>query len=174
MSWYIFATARGWAALHTEHGTVNAAVLPCSSSPEGVIRHLEKYGLAGDLVFLSAGESCLPVIEQFQAYYQGEIISQWEATLNLGSLPVFTRRVLLQVYTIPYGRTMSYGEVARLLDNPAASRAVGQVMARNPIPLIIPCHRVVAAQGPGGFSSPGGVSQKEEMLAWEQKNFTRQ
>ena len=67
-----------------------------------------------------------------------------------------------------YGRTTSYGALARQLGDVTLSRAVGQAMGANPIPLIIPCHRVLASNGrPGGFSAPGGALSKLRMLALE-------
>lgn len=74
--------------------------------------------------------------------------------LVLGRMPPFLRRVLEECRRIPRGRTVSYGELARRCGRPRAARAVGQAMARNPLPILIPCHRVVAAIGVGGFS-PG-------------------
>jgi O-6-methylguanine DNA methyltransferase len=63
---------------------------------------------------------------------------------------------------------MTYGELARAIGRPKSARAVGQALARNPIPLIIPCHRVLAAGNrPGGFSAPGGLATKAKMLVLE-------
>lgn len=86
---------------------------------------------------------------------------------DLSGLTGFTRRVLGAARTIPPGTTISYGELARRAGSPRACRAVGQVMARNPVPLVIPCHRVVAAAGPGGYA--GGTAMKARLLALESR-----
>jgi methylated-DNA-[protein]-cysteine S-methyltransferase len=75
--------------------------------------------------------------------------------------------VLEYVFTIPYGSTLTYGEVARAIGNPRAARAVGQANRNNPIPLVIPCHRVVGRNSLGGFSGPGGLQLKLEMINME-------
>ena len=73
--------------------------------------------------------------------------------------------------TIPPGETLTYGEIARRLDEPGAARAVGQALGANPIPVIIPCHRVLAAgDRAGGFSAPGGVITKLKLLEIERRN----
>jgi methylated-DNA-[protein]-cysteine S-methyltransferase len=70
--------------------------------------------------------------------------------------------------TIPPGRTLSYGEVAQALGDATLARAVGQALGRNPFPIIVPCHRVLAAGGKaGGFSAPGGVKTKARLLEIE-------
>ena len=81
----------------------------------------------------------------------------------------FTRRVYQVVRSIPRGETRSYAEVARAAGSPGGARAVGNAMRRNPICLLIPCHRVVGSGGIGGFSSPGGLGQKKALLALERK-----
>ena len=81
----------------------------------------------------------------------------------------FTRRVYEVVRSIPAGETLTYAEVARGAGHPGAARAVGSVMANNRHPLFIPCHRVVASGGLGGFSGPGGLAQKRQLLALEQR-----
>jgi O-6-methylguanine DNA methyltransferase len=86
--------------------------------------------------------------------------------LDLSGLSPFHRRVLRAALRIPYGRTVTYSDLARRVGRPAAARAVGQAMARNPVPLVIPCHRVVAAGGGlGGYS--GGLALKRRLLALE-------
>jgi len=80
----------------------------------------------------------------------------------------FTRRVYHVVQAIPRGKTRNYAEVARAAGSPGAARAVGNAMRRNPICLFIPCHRVVGTAGLGGFSSPGGLAQKQALLDLEQ------
>ena len=81
-------------------------------------------------------------------------------------LPRFTSRVLRAVGRIPYGQSRSYGEIARAVGHPRAARAVGQAVGANPLPLLIPCHRVLAARGGlGGFG--GGLAWKRFLLELE-------
>ena len=85
-----------------------------------------------------------------------------------GSVPEFHRRVYDVTRTIKPGTTLSYGEIAERIGEPDAARAVGQALGRNPTPIIVPCHRVLAADGrTGGFSAPGGTATKLRMLAIE-------
>ncbi|HUA78718.1 MAG TPA: methylated-DNA--[protein]-cysteine S-methyltransferase [Acetobacteraceae bacterium] len=81
----------------------------------------------------------------------------------------FERIVWAALRAIPYGETRTYGEIAAAVGaaGPLAARAVGRAVGRNPIPIIIPCHRVLAAGGIGGFSAPGGVATKRALLARE-------
>ena len=80
----------------------------------------------------------------------------------------FQRRVLAATRAIGYGRTLSYAQLAAKAGRPGAARAVGNVMASNRVPILIPCHRVVASGGRlGGFSAPQGVGLKQRMLAME-------
>ncbi len=88
--------------------------------------------------------------------------------LDLEGVPEFHRRVYGVARTIPPGATLTYGEIATRLGDPTAARAVGQALGRNPIPVIVPCHRVLAAgRKTGGFSAPGGTSTKLNLLAIE-------
>jgi methylated-DNA-[protein]-cysteine S-methyltransferase len=78
----------------------------------------------------------------------------------------FQKRVWAELVKIPFGETISYGELARRIGNPAASRAVGRANATNPIALIVPCHRVIGTNGKlTGYG--GGIELKEKLLAWE-------
>jgi methylated-DNA-[protein]-cysteine S-methyltransferase len=80
----------------------------------------------------------------------------------------FQRRVVEQCRSIPSGSTCSYGELARRAGRPGAARAVGNVMRNNRLPLIVPCHRVVASSGKlQGFSAPQGLSMKQRLLDME-------
>ncbi len=88
--------------------------------------------------------------------------------LDTRRLTDFQRAVLRSASRIPYGRTTSYGQIARGLRRPHAARAVGQALGANPLPLVIPCHRVVAAGGAlGGYSAARGVSVKRWLLRLE-------
>jgi methylated-DNA-[protein]-cysteine S-methyltransferase len=88
--------------------------------------------------------------------------------LDLSGVPAFDRRVYEAARNTPPGRTTSYGAIARQLDAPTESRAVGQALGRNPVAIIVPCHRVLGADGRmGGFSAPGGTATKRRMLEIE-------
>jgi methylated-DNA-[protein]-cysteine S-methyltransferase len=78
-------------------------------------------------------------------------------------------------HAIPAGETLTYGDIARRLGDVSLSRAVGQALGANPIPIIVPCHRVLAADGKtGGFSAPGGVSTKLKLLNIERATTSAQ
>ena len=88
--------------------------------------------------------------------------------LDMEDLPEFHRRVYDVARAIPPGETLSYGEVATRLGEPGAAQAVGRALGRNPFPIVVPCHRVLAASGAlHGFSAPGGIETKRRMLAIE-------
>ena len=92
--------------------------------------------------------------------------------LDLDRLPSFQRRVYDVARTIPRGATLTYGEIAARLGDRGAARAVGQALGDNPFPIVVPCHRVLAAGGkPGGFSANGGVRTKLRLLAIEGAAF---
>jgi len=109
--------------------------------------------------------------EQIIAYFQGDPVDfDPDVVISLHGLSRFARLVLTACRTLTFGRTISYGRLARKAGRPKAARAVGRVMANNPVPLIIPCHRVLRSHGKiGGFSAPGGVPLKKRMLELEQR-----
>ncbi len=94
------------------------------------------------------------IIENIQAYFEGECPS-FSYPLALERFPPFTRKVLEAVAQIPYGKTLTYGDIARKIALPRATRAVGRAIGRNPFPLFIPCHRVTGKLNLGGFSGYG-------------------
>jgi methylated-DNA-[protein]-cysteine S-methyltransferase len=88
--------------------------------------------------------------------------------LDMHGVPEFERRVYELARTIPPGSTRTYGELASQLGDRRLAREVGQALGHNPFPIVVPCHRVVAANGrPGGFSAPGGQHTKLRLLALE-------
>jgi len=106
---------------------------------------------------------------QIIAYFEGSRVDFGpEIPLLLDGFNGFSHLVLNTCRNIGFGRTISYAGLASESGRPAASRAVGSALARNPLPLIIPCHRVIRSDGRlGGFSSPGGISLKKKMLELE-------
>jgi methylated-DNA-[protein]-cysteine S-methyltransferase len=123
--------------------------------------------------FEGAVEATLPttvqgVVELMVASLRGEADDLADVPLDLDALPRFRREVLEVVRTIPAGETLSYGDVAAAVGSPGAARAVGQALGQNPFPIVIPCHRVLAAGGRiGGFTAEGGTTVKAKLLAVE-------
>ncbi len=106
------------------------------------------------------------VIRQLQAYFRGEL-KEFDLPLALEGTE-FQLRVWKTLRTIPYGETISYAQLAERLGNPKAMRAVGLANGSNPIPIIIPCHRVIGSDGSlTGFG--GGLSTKKMLLELESK-----
>ncbi len=100
---------------------------------------------------------------QLEEYFAGER-TEFDVTMELDGTP-FQREVWAELSRIPYGETISYGELARRVGRPKGPRAVGQANGRNPIPVIVPCHRVLASDGIGGYG--GGLKIKRALLALE-------
>lgn len=108
---------------------------------------------------------------QISDYFRGKQVS-WNVEIAWSDISAFRRRVLEACRRIPFGSTATYADLARAAGSPGAARAVGSTMATNPLPLIVPCHRVLCSDGSlGGFSSPQGPSQKVRMLQLENPNF---
>ncbi|MDG9717725.1 methylated-DNA--[protein]-cysteine S-methyltransferase [Streptomyces sp. DH24] len=117
----------------------------------------ETFGVRDDTPFAEAGE-------QLAAYFAGEL-KEFTLRLRLNGTP-FQRRVWDELRRIPYGETRTYGELAGLLGAPRASRAVGLANGRNPIGVVVPCHRVVGADG-GLTGYGGGLERKRRLLDFE-------
>ena len=108
------------------------------------------------------------IIKRVQKHLQGDVQDFLDIAVDLDAMGPFAQQVYEAVRKIPAGRTRSYGELATGMNRPTASRAVGQALGRNPIPLLIPCHRVLASdRKPGGYSAHGGVETKSKLLEIE-------
>jgi O-6-methylguanine DNA methyltransferase len=114
----------------------------------------------------------LPILtqagEELAAYVRQQT-QVFTTPLDLRFLPSFTGRVLKVLLKIPFGTYITYGDLAKRTGNPAAARAVGGAVGRNPIPIIVPCHRIVASTGIGGFGL--GLRCKRVLLALENVSF---
>jgi methylated-DNA-[protein]-cysteine S-methyltransferase len=110
-----------------------------------------------------------PIQQQIIAYFRGARVDFFaDIPIVLDEFSPFTQRVLTACRKIPFGQTISYLELAKKVQCPSGSRAVAGALAKNPLPLIIPCHRVISSDGKiGGFSAPGGVNLKKRLLKLE-------
>jgi methylated-DNA-[protein]-cysteine S-methyltransferase len=113
------------------------------------------------------GNDAPPVLKdtatQLEEYFAGQR-TEFEVAMELDGT-AFQREVWAELSRIPYGETISYGELARRVGRPKGPRAVGQANGKNPIPIIVPCHRVLAGNGIGGYG--GGLPMKRSLLAVE-------
>ncbi len=162
--WYVFDTEKGRAACLMKDDILYRLLLP---QPYLDINKLEQEPGSQVINFLEQEAESLALPDKIRAYYRGSIINDWEVNVDISALPPFYQRSLEYVFTIPYGTTLTYGQVAQAIGSPRAARAVGQANRNNPIPLVIPCHRVVARKGLGGFTAPGGINLKLEMINME-------
>ena len=149
---FVAATGRGVVALSFEE------------SEEGFCSWLQRRTRA--MIVREPGK-LREVISQVLDYLEGRSES-FSLTYDLRSLTPFQHNVLTTVQKVPRGEYLTYGELARRIGKPGAARAVGQALGNNPIPVLIPCHRVLAADGSlGGYSGRGGVHTKEALLRLE-------
>ncbi len=107
-----------------------------------------------------------PIDRAVQGYFRGETEALREIPLDLADSTDFERRVYEATRRIPFGKVATYGQIAKAIGTPKGQRAVGQALGRNPVAIVIPCHRVIASDGGiGGFT--GGLSWKRKLLRHE-------
>lgn len=130
----------------------------------GVYMHEQRHRPAEE-VFGRRDDRCAPdAAEQLTAYFDGDL-KEFDLPLALHGTE-FRRRVWTELTTIPYGETITYGELAHRVGMPTAARAVGMANGRNPISIIVPCHRVVGSTG-GLTGYGGGLPRKRYLLSFE-------
>lgn len=136
-----------------------------SQGLRGVDRNRQAVPLSPSLDLSKPAERILDdAVQQLEDYFAGRLRS-FDVPLDVDGTP-FQRRVWKELLRIPFGKTVSYRDIARRIGKPAAVRAVGGANGRNPVCIIVPCHRVVAADGGiGGYS--GGLEMKRRLLALE-------
>ena len=114
-----------------------------------------------------ASEKLSHLKSQISDYLNGRV-TKLSIPFDISSLTPFQQQVLLAALQIPRGQVYTYADIARKIGNPKAVRAVGQALRRNPVPIVIPCHRVIAANGQlGGYSGGGGLATKRKLLMLE-------
>jgi methylated-DNA-[protein]-cysteine S-methyltransferase len=160
----VFSTSLGWIAFAVKNGAI-ARLTFGSTTAQNALRRL---AIPVSVDKRPSSAWLRDLVERLVAYADGEVDEFRDVPITDDHLTPFGRAVVTNCRSIGYGRTRAYGELAALAGRPGAARAVGQVMAGNTVPLIVPCHRVVAAGGLlGGFSAPQGLAMKRRLLALE-------
>jgi len=167
MRYVIFRTDWGYCGLAGKDGLLFRSSLPLAKPAQVRAQLIKGIGQAGEDKKLFRD-----LQRQIQDYFKGKKLEfSTDIVISFEVHSEFTRAVLSACRELGYGRTVSYGELAKRAGRASAARAVGQVMSKNPVPLIIPCHRVIRGDGRiGGFSAKGGTSLKKRLLKLEQQN----
>lgn len=159
----LFETAWGWFGLLGEGGALMRSVLPMPA-----VEDVKSALLAGQEGAQEAPGAFLAYQQKVKDYYRGKPTDFSDVQVSLSGFSYFYRSILQALRNVPYGQTISYSQLAAQAGYPAAIRAAANAVAANPLPLIIPCHRVICKNGRlGGFSAAGGAAVKEKMLRWE-------
>ena len=161
----LFDTAIGRCAVVWRGDSMIGAALPEGSEAQIRARLARHFPEASEREPTPAMAAAIAAII---ALLDGEKADLSAIAVDLDDAPGFERKVYAEGRAIPPGEVRTYGEIARAIGMPGAAQAVGRALGRNPVPIVIPCHRVLAGAGrSGGFYAPGGVSTKLRMLEIE-------
>ncbi len=164
MKYVIFKTKWGWFGLLADEEGLIRTFLPTTT------RSVAQAGLLSGFDSTEFDKRLYrPIQDRIIAYFEGEMVDfDANTPVFLQNLTPFTRSVLLTCRGVPYGQTSTYLALAAAAGRPKAVRAVANALARNPLPLIVPCHRVIRSNGKiGGFSAPGGTRIKSGLIEFE-------
>lgn len=179
----IFRSKLGWAGVAATEQGICMVVLPKKDKtaakralagagcgvPRPVPKHRDER--CGDKTGAANGPVLKKAVKILQKYFSGECVS-FDLPLDLGYHTPFQQAVWRATGKVPFGETRSYAWIASKIKSPRAVRAVGQALGANPVPIIVPCHRVISSSGGlGGFS--GGIGMKEKLLGLEAGNRRR-
>lgn len=161
----LFDTAIGPCAIAWAGETVVGSRLPEGTVTTARARMQQRFPAAREA---EAPPAIQVAIDRVKALIDGAPVEFHDIAMDLAPLPAFNRQVYAITSAIKPGETLTYGDVAKRLGDANAARAVGRALGENPFPMLIPCHRVLAAGGrAGGFSAPGGIETKMALLSIE-------
>lgn len=157
---HVFPTQLGWMAVVGRQGRLTRVLfdLPSREAAQRVVAALDATPRAWNA----------DLSRRLRDFAAGRRVAFDDVELDLDDIPPFTRRVIDACRAVEYGATSSYADLARAAGSPRAARAVGNAMRTNRWPIVVPCHRILAAGDKlGGFSAPGGLLLKKRLLALE-------
>jgi methylated-DNA-[protein]-cysteine S-methyltransferase len=161
----LFDTAIGVCAIAWGPRGIHSVQLPMGNQDKTRARIRQRHG---DVPEAQPTLAVQHAIDRIVALLAGQSDDLMDIELDLADVPAFHRGVYDIARRIPPGETMTYGDIAKRLGGVELAREVGQALGRNPCPIVVPCHRVLAAGNkPGGFSANGGVVTKLKMLEIE-------
>lgn len=165
-SFTLFETAIGRCGMTWRGGLVISTALPGEDDSATLRNLLRRAPHASEVEPEGVAADAIGLVRRL---LDGEAVDLSVIPVDLADCPDFERRIYALLREVPTGSTVTYGELAKRAGAPGAARAVGMAMGRNPVPIIVPCHRVLASSGrSGGFSAPGGVTTKFRILQIEQ------
>ncbi|MHB8104329.1 MAG: methylated-DNA--[protein]-cysteine S-methyltransferase [Dehalococcoidales bacterium] len=164
LSYAVFKTTAGWVGILGSSNGLRRVTLPQPSEKQAFVQ-LEIDAASATL----SEEYFKNLILQFKAYFYGQR-AEFPDKLDFDGATDFQRAVWEATKRIPYGQNKSYAWVANKIGKPGAARAAGQALGKNPLPIIVPCHRVLSSDGAlGGFS--GGLAMKKRLLKLEKQSY---
>ncbi|HSO33321.1 MAG TPA: methylated-DNA--[protein]-cysteine S-methyltransferase [Labilithrix sp.] len=169
MAWLLFETPIGSCGVSWNDAGLTSVQLPEEDPTATRERLLERSGAAGPMATAKTTPGWVKdAVARVREHLAGKPQDLARVPLDVSRVTPFNAKVLRAAQAVPAGRTATYGDLAGVVGSPGASRAVGRAMATNPWPVVVPCHRVVAASGgTGGFSAYGGLVTKEKILQIE-------
>jgi methylated-DNA-[protein]-cysteine S-methyltransferase len=169
IKYVIFETEWGYFGLAGINRTVFRSILPIKEDRK--VKSLLLKGLEAKR-YIYSKDYHKKLQRNISSYFKGSHVN-FKVPISFEDLTIFQAAVLRACQNIKYGQIRSYGKVAIMAKHKKAARAVGGALSKNPVPLIIPCHRVTYTDGCiGGFSACGGIKVKEQMLKMEHEFFT--
>ena len=159
----VFNTSCGFFAFISANGALLHTFLPAKNKQK------QLRNIFGSYPEVIVDNLCLEGVQNLITdYYNGICVDFTAVEINLENYTKFSRKILTSLRSVKYGQTITYGQLAEKAGYPNAARAAGTVLAKNPLPLIIPCHRVICANGDiGNFTAEGGTATKKHMLELE-------
>jgi len=168
----VFPTALGWVSAAWLDDSLCALTFG-HAGPQQAVKALGLQGDSAEIHRLGTNPTN-GFARRLRAYAEGKQDDFLDVPIVLSGLTRFSQKVMRECRKTPYGKTITYGQLAARAGSPKAARAVGTVMAKNPVALVVPCHRVVGASGGlGGYSAPSGIRMKKRLLRLEGASFEK-